>query len=307
MIFKGLFSFMEINKGISPSKVFVSNGDKSYAYLIDFLEARFPSIPKKEWLARMSDGLVFGECGISYFQDASCPVNTYIYYYRRIDREEPIPFQESIIYQDDHLLIADKPHFLPVIPGGHYLKETLLVRLKNKTGIAELTPIHRIDRETAGLVAFSIKPESRGLYQAIFRERKVRKVYEAIAPYLSVLVNKFPIHYQSRIEESDLFIKMHEVAGEPNSDSVIKLIERNGDWARYCLELGSGRKHQLRLHMSSLGIPIKGDSIYPNLKPHVIDGKDFNNPLQLLAKSLSFIDPVTGVEQEFCSRQTLDL
>ena len=298
---------MKINKGISLSKVFVSSGEKSYAYLIEFLVDRFPLVSKEEWLVRMSDGLVLSEDGIPFFQDSPYPSNSHIYYYRRIEHEEPIPFEETILYQDDHLLIADKPHFLPVTPGGHYLKETLLVRLKNKTGISELSPIHRIDRETAGLVAFSVKPESRGLYQGLFRDRKVRKVYEAIAPYLTGLANQFPMKYKSRIEESDVFIKMHEVSGEPNSDSYIELIEKKGDWARYSLELGSGKKHQLRLHMSALGIPIKGDRIYPELKPHVIVGKNFQDPLQLLAKSLAFVDPLSGLEHQFFSHQKLHL
>ena len=298
---------MEINNGISPSKVFISGHEKSYAYLIEFLVARFPSISKEEWLARMSYGLVLSEEGIPFFQDSPCPLNTHIYYYRRVDREEAIPFEEAILYQDDHLLIADKPHFLPVTPGGHYLKETLLVRLKNKTGISELSPIHRIDRETAGLVAFSLKRESRGLYQALFRDRKVHKFYEAIAPYVSGLAKQLPMRYKSKIEESDVFIKMHEVPGEPNSDSFIELIEKKGDWARYSLKLESGKKHQLRLHMSALGIPIKGDRIYPDLKPHVVFGQNFEEPLQLLAKSLAFVDPLSGLEHQFISHQKLHL
>lgn len=298
---------MNSKSGISPSKVFLPQNDLGHQTVLDFLIHQFPTVSKGEWISRLNDGLVFDADRIALEISSPYQPNSFIYYFKRVQSEEPIPFKEEIIYQDDHLLIADKPHFLPVTPGGHYLEETLLVRLKRSTGIDTLSPIHRIDRETAGLVAFSKLPEDRNAYQALFRDRSVNKVYEAIAPYKVDLVNRFPIRYQSRIEESDIFIQMHEVSGTPNSESTIDLIEVDALWARYQLLLKTGKKHQLRLHMSALGMPIKHDQIYPNLKPHVVIGKDFTKPLQLLAKELSFIDPITSFEHCFLTRQTLQL
>jgi len=293
---------MDIKNGVGPSKVFVKNTEKTYSYLIDFLVEKFPQIPKEEWVKRMDQGLVLDEEGLPQDSQAPCQENTFIYYYRNIEIEESIPFQELIIYEDDHLLIADKPHFLPVTPAGHYLQETLLVRLKNRTGIKDLTPIHRIDRETAGLVAFSKRAQDRNLYQVLFRERQIKKTYEAIAPYQEHLKDQFPIKRSSRIEESDIFIQMQEVTGEPNSDTVIQLLEVSKPWAKYQLELGTGKKHQLRVHMNALGMPIKHDKIYPNIVPQPKMGKDFSEPLQLLAKQLSFNDPVTQLVHEFQSQ-----
>lgn len=298
---------MDIKNGVGPSKVFLPNDGRAYVHLIDFLIDQFPAISKDEWVSRMNDALVFNQEGVPQFSDALYQANTYIYYYRRVLDEELIPFDEQIIYQDEHLLIADKPHFLPVTPGGHYLQETLLVRLRNKTGIQELSPIHRIDRETAGLVAFSKIPSERDLYQALFRERQVLKVYEAIAPYLDELKDRFPIHYQSRIEESEQFMQMHEVDGEPNSDTTIHLLEVKSSWAKYQLELGSGKKHQLRVHLSALGMPIQYDQIYPELKPHKRQGHDYSKPLQLVAKQLSFVDPITGQQRDFHSSFSVSL
>ena len=300
-------TIMDIKNGVGPSKVFVKNTEKTYTYLIDFLVEKFPQIPKEEWVKRMDQGLVLDEEGLPQDSQALCQENTFIYYYRIIEVEESIPFQELIIYEDDHLLIADKPHFLPVTPAGHYLQETLLVRLKNKTGIKDLTPIHRIDRETAGLVAFSKRAQDRNLYQVLFRERQIKKSYEAIAPYQEHLKDQFPIKRNSRIEESDIFIQMQEVTGEPNSDTVIQLLAVNKPWARYQLELGTGKKHQLRVHMNALGMPIKNDKIYPNIVPQPKMGKDFSEPLQLLAKHLSFRDPVTQLVHEFKSSFVLSL
>lgn len=298
---------MDIKNGIGPSKVFLPNTGRDQTYLIDFLVDKFPAISRDEWVSRMNDALVFNQEGVPQFSDALYQANTYIYYYRRVQDEELIPFEEQIVYQDEHLLIADKPHFLPVTPGGHYLQETLLVRLRNKTGIQDLSPIHRIDRETAGLVAFSKIPGERDLYQALFRERQVLKVYEAIAPYLDELKDQFPIYYQSRIEESKQFMQMHEVDGEPNSDTTIHLLEVKSSWAKYRLELGSGKKHQLRVHLSALGMPIQYDQIYPELKPHMRQGQDYSKPLQLVARQLSFVDPITGQQRDFHSSFSVSL
>ena len=211
------------------------------------------------------------------------------------------------MYQDDHILVADKPHFLPVTPSGLYLHQTLLNRLKKKTGIQTLSPIHRIDRDTAGLVIFSVKPDERAQYQNLFRDRSVKKIYEAIAPYSDELIRQLPMVYQSRLEESEHFLQMEEVKGEPNADTLIELIQINQPWAKYRLTPGSGKKHQLRCHLNVLNVPIKHDQIYPILTPYQEYDLDVSKPLQLLAKEISFLDPVTKKPRSFMSQKTLEL
>ena len=298
---------MQTPSGLSPSKVFLPQQEERFALLLDFLAHQFPLVSKDEWVSRFRDGLISNAKGVVLDMAAPYEGGHFVYYFKRLAFEELIPFQESIIYEDDHLLIADKPHFLPVIPGGHYIEQTLLTRLKRATGIDTLSPIHRIDRETAGLVAFSKQPEDRNAYQALFREKAVTKVYEAIASFREDSHLIFPIHHCSRIEESENFMQMHEVVGDPNSDSTIDLLEVKEIWARYRLQLGTGKKHQLRVHMSALGLPIKNDQIYPILQAHVTVNKDFSKPLQLLAKELIFEDPVTHLQHQFSSYQALHL
>ena len=232
--------------------------------------------------------------------------NTHLIYFRRLAREPEIPFEEEILYQDEHILVADKPHFLPVTPSGLYLHQTLLNRLKKKTGIQTLSPIHRIDRDTAGLVVFSINPNERAQYQNLFRDREVQKVYEAIAPYSESLHTKLPLTYQSRLEESEHFLQMQEVEGEPNTDTDIELIQKHEAWALYRLCPGSGKKHQLRCHLNALGVPIKNDQIYPALTPYQEYDLDFSKPLQLLAKAIAFQDPFTGETRSFISQRQLE-
>jgi tRNA pseudouridine32 synthase/23S rRNA pseudouridine746 synthase len=221
-------------------------------------------------------------------------------------REPEIPFEEQILFQDEHILVADKPHFLPVTPSGLYLHQTLLNRLKNKTGIPTLSPIHRIDRDTAGLVIFSVNPDERAQYQNLFRDRVVKKVYEAIAPYSDALIKRLPMTYQSKIEESEHFLQMQEVEGEPNTDTLIELIQINQPWAKYRLTPGSGKKHQLRCHLNVLGAPIKHDQIYPILTPYQEYELDISKPLQLLAKEIAFDDPITKQMRSFGSQQKLE-
>ena len=231
--------------------------------------------------------------------------NVHLLYFRRLNREPEIPFEETILFQDEHILVADKPHFLPVTPSGLYLHQTLLNRLKKKTGIQTLSPIHRIDRDTAGLVVFSVNRKERAKYQNLFRDRAVKKIYEAIAPYSENLHQRLPMTYRSRIEESEHFLQMQEVNGEPNTDTYIELIEQINSWARYRLSPGSGKKHQLRCHLNALNIPIKNDQIYPVLTPYQEYDLDVSKPLQLLAKEIYFNDPITKEPRAFISQMSI--
>jgi len=285
--------------GVSPSCVGLPAG--SWPTITDFLLERFPAVTREVWLQRMRDGLVVDEFGVAVTPGRPYRGHMRLYYYRAVDDEPRIPFEEILLYQDEHLVVADKPHFLPVTPSGPYLQETLLVRLKNRLGIDSLIPIHRIDRETAGLVLFSVNPAERNAYQALFRHRTVSKHYEAIAPWRDDL--SFPITRQSRIVEDEPFFRQLEVPGKPNSETCIEVLEIRGDKARYALSPVTGKKHQLRVHMNALGIPILNDRMYPPVE--ATPGDDYDHPLQLLAKSIAFADPVTGQARQFQSRLSL--
>ena len=296
---------MKVNsEGVSASRVYLP-ADQTHSNLLAFFIAQFPHIAESEWVDRFNCGLIQNQEGKSLSANDAYLPNAHLIYFRRLAREPEIPFQECIVYQDDHILVADKPHFLPVTPSGLYLHQTLLNRLKKSTGIQTLSPIHRIDRDTAGLVVFSVNPKERAQYQNLFRDREVAKVYEAIAPYSESLAKQLPLTYQSRIEESEHFLQMHEVQGEPNSDTLIDILEAKEPWARYRLIPGSGKKHQLRCHLNALGIPIKHDQIYPILTPYQEYDLDFSKPLQLLAKEIAFIDPYSGLHRKFTSPQEL--
>jgi tRNA pseudouridine32 synthase / 23S rRNA pseudouridine746 synthase len=294
--------------GVSPSVMTlpVFSADNTPTSLLSFLEHSVHIPADQSWLERMQNALVLSDAGVPLLPGSPYRAGQRVYYYRHVVNEPQVPFTESILYQDAHLLVADKPHFLPVAPTGRYVQETLLVRLKKRTGLNDLVPIHRIDRDTAGLVLFSVLPASRDAYAALFRQRSVAKCYEAIAPFRADL--HFPLVHRSRMVSAASFMQMQEAPGEPNTETRIELLEHRGALARYQLHPVSGKRHQLRVHMLSLGLPICGDAIYPMLTPEPqLDALDYRYPLQLLAQSIAFADPVTGLEHRFSSLQRLIL
>ena len=294
--------------GVGPSVVGLPKDDQSqWRTITDFLTERFPAIPRTTWLQRMADGDVEDEFGVAVTPERPYQGHIRVYYYRDLETEPRIPFDEVILHQDEHLIVVDKPHFLPVTPSGKYLQETVLVRLKRKLGIDTLIPIHRIDRDTAGLVLFSVQPATRDAYQALFRDRAVHKTYEAIAPWRLDLV--FPLTRHSRIVEDKSegrgFMTQTEVEGTLNALTHIQVLEVKGRFAKYQLSPVTGKRHQLRVHMNALGLPILGDGIYPVLTP---EGQiDYENPLQLLAKSIEWLDPIAHTLRRFESQQALHL
>jgi tRNA pseudouridine32 synthase / 23S rRNA pseudouridine746 synthase len=290
--------------GVGPSCVGLPAGP--WSTITDFLVEHFPAISRETWLARIASHQVVDEFGGLVTPERPYPGHLRVYYYRDVPDEPVIPFEESVIFQDEHLVVADKPHFLPVTPSGNYLQQTLLVRLKKRLNIDTLVPLHRIDRETAGLVMFSVRPEDRNAYQVLFRQHAIQKHYEAIAPWRGVLAHPaFPIVRQTRIEEGEPFFRQHEVPGAPNSETHIDVLEIRGELARYALSPVTGKKHQLRVHMNALGLPILNDRMYPPVADTPDD--DYARPLQLLAKSVSFTDPVTGQSRQFESQRSLTL
>jgi tRNA pseudouridine32 synthase / 23S rRNA pseudouridine746 synthase len=307
---------MPVRHGVSPSCVAlpsVKPGTAPWANMLDFLVHRMPTVGRAVWAERLQQGEVLDEQGLAVPPDAPYRGGTRLYYYRAWPNEQLVPFEAVVLHQDEHLVVADKPHFLPVTPGGRYVQQTLLVRLQRQLGLPQLAPLHRIDRETAGLVLLAVNPAERGAYHALFSGHSMRKTYEAIAPVSEALA--WPHTRRSRIVEhpSD-FYRMCETGdgsraiedAEPNSETHIDLLEQRGPWARYRLTPVTGKRHQLRVHMNALGMPIVGDQLYPSVLHGPDDEEDFSEPLRLLAQGIAFTDPITGEERRFASGLSLD-
>ncbi len=247
-------------------------------------------------------GRIVDAAGSPVTRDREYVPGMFVWFHRELPDEVRVPFAVEILYRDDHVVVADKPHFLATTPRGSHVTETALARLRRELGIPALGPAHRLDRLTAGLLLFTVRPEERGAYQSLFRDRRVAKEYEAVAPYDPALA--LPRTVRSRIVKERGVLAAREVAGEPNAESRVELLEHRDGRARYRLTPRTGQTHQLRVHMSALGVPILGDPLYPVVTGPVPAG-DFRRPLQLLARALEFTDPVTGRAHRFVSPRTL--
>ncbi|MEU9975543.1 RluA family pseudouridine synthase [Streptomyces sp. NPDC051014] len=287
--------------GVDPVRVrlpFGTGWETVGAYLVARLSGAAPGAVE----GMLASGLVVGTDGEPVAAGTPYTPGLWLWFHRDLPAEVPVPFALDVVHHDAHLVVADKPHFLATTPRGSHVTETALARLRRELGIPALGAAHRLDRLTAGLVLFTVRPEERGAYQGLFAERRVRKEYEAIAPYDPSLA--LPRTVRSRILKERGVPAAREVEGEPNAETVVELVDRRGDLGRYRLTPLTGQTHQLRVHMSALGVPILGDPLYPVVTGAVPAG-DFRRPLQLLARRLEFTDPVTGAEHRLRSARTL--
>jgi len=275
-----------------PSTLSLPQTNPGVATVLEYLIIKFPYINAQVWRQRITDGKVHCHDGSLITIQSPFQTQQRIYYYREVESEPSIPFKETVIFQDQHILVAYKPHFLAVIPGGIYINECLQNRLRLSTGIGALQALHRLDRVTAGLVIFSVNPDTRRHYHHLFETRQIHKTYQAVAKISdgeSLIGQEWEI--KNRIEKSKPRFHMCVTEGEANSHSVIRCLKQSTEKALFELNPVTGKTHQLRVHMQTLGWPILNDKYYPQLLP--ISKDDYSAPLQLLAKELKFIDPVT--------------
>lgn len=274
--------------------------------LIDFLAAHFSHITLAQWRQRFVQGLIRVENGDTLPVDAPYLAGQTILYYRQVDNEPIIPFKPTILHLDAHLLVVDKPHFLPVTPSGQYVSQTLLAKLRQHYDLQHLevndiSPLHRLDKDTAGVMLLSVNPSSRAVYHQLFANRQIQKTYEAIAPTRTDLM--YPVEVCSRLERGEPFFVTKTADGMPNAQTTIELVQNMGAYSLYRLTPLTGKKHQLRVHMASLGMPLLNDNFYPIVRPN--GSSDFAKPLQLLAKSIAFVDPFTQQPRRFDSQLSL--
>lgn len=304
--------------GVAPSRVWLPQGQ--WRYVGEFLLQRFPHLDSAQMLRRIQQGDIVDAQGQPVHYYTPYRPQQWLWYYRVAENEVPVPFPLPILYADDYLIAVDKPHFLPSIPSGQYLEHTAVARVRKHFNNYEITPLHRLDRETAGVMLFCVQPCYRGAYQALFQSQDIQKEYEAIAPIPAD--RSFPVQVQRRIQGVPGQFLMQCVEGPPNSDTYIELLSQWHDGTsqvgHFRLQPLTGRKHQLRVHMRSLGAPIVNDRWYALNEANAASVEadsaaqndstqttDFKDPLQLLARSIAFIDPISRDYREFRSERTL--
>ncbi|ORW92334.1 pseudouridine synthase [Mycobacterium sp. IEC1808] len=271
---------LPVRDGLGPARVRLSGGP-----VLAELTARFGA-PASEVVD--ADGDPVDETTV-------LPAGSFVYLYRQLRDEVPVPYEIPVLHQDDDIVVVDKPHFLATMPRGRHVAQTALVRLRRELGLPDLSPAHRLDRLTAGVLLFTTRREVRGAYQTMFSRGLVSKVYLARAAVDPALV--LPRVVRSRIVKRRGVLQAFCEPGAPNAETLVELLADGV----YRLTPRTGRTHQLRVHMASLGVPIEGDPLYPNVIDVAPD--DFSAPLRLLAQRIEFVDPLSGVRREFVSRR----
>jgi tRNA pseudouridine32 synthase/23S rRNA pseudouridine746 synthase len=282
------------------SRLYLRKLDSPPATILDHLIAHFPNVSAETWRERIERGRVTLEDGGLLRADAVYQHGITIYYEREAAAEPPSTESETILYRDAVILVADKPHGMPVTPGGEYVERSLLFRLQESTGVEALSPIHRLDRETAGLVLFSVNAQTRADYHRLFAKATIAREYLAIAQLPHTPQRHWRV--ETRIEDGTPWFVQRIVDGIVNAVTVIELLAVSGNLGLFRLTPKTGKKHQLRVHMASIGAPILGDPFYPRLR----DKQAGDPPLQLLAHRLMFIDPLNGAPRDFKSTRTLE-
>lgn len=300
---------LPVRDGLNPTRLQFPHG-QDWRTVGEFLFARFADdAPRLQ--EKFASGEVVDELGRPYSADSPYVAGALAFLYRDPPVESRVPFDVEILHRDDNLLVVDKPHFLAVTPRGAYVQETVLVRLRQELGLPELSPAHRLDRPTAGVLVLTVRRSARRTYQELFAQRTVHKVYEAVAPVRAGL--DLPVTVRSRIEKQHGVLQAVELEGDPNAESLVELIaplaprsaSPDADLGLFRLTPKTGKTHQLRVHMASLGMPIANDNLYP--VPYEVALDEYANPLQLLARSLAFTDPITGEHRTFTSQRALAL
>jgi tRNA pseudouridine32 synthase/23S rRNA pseudouridine746 synthase len=292
--------------GLPASRTALTQG--TWSTMWDFLLARFPFLSPADLAERLALGKLVTDAGVAIRADTPYQSGGYLWYYREVPDEVPVPFEVRILYQDAVLLVVDKPPFLPTAPVGQFVHETVLSRLRRDGQFTDIAPIHRLDRETRGVMLFCLQQQHRAAYQTLFASRDICKTYEAIAP-LVFPEKGWPHHKTSCLLPSPqhFFTMQEDPNGQPNTETLMTLLETRGAWGRYELMPKTGKKHQLRVHMAALGAPILNDDWYPSVTTGAHEGlTDFSRPLQLLAKRIQFTDPLTGEPRDFSSQLSLD-
>ncbi|MGX5358470.1 pseudouridine synthase [Kocuria sp. KH4] len=295
---------LPLRDGVDPVRVRLPAED-GWGTARDWLLARFPaSAPELEEL--FASGGIVDDAGRPLAPGTPYRPGGSVWYHRALPPEPELPGDLPVLFEDEWLLAVDKPHGLPTTPRGGFVAQSALVKLRRSRSEDRLSPLHRLDRGTAGVLLLCRDPAARGRFQTLFQDRAVAKEYEAVAAHRPGL--GLPRVVESRIVKDRTCLQAREVPGPANARTVVDragapFADAEGEWARYRVRPETGRTHQIRVHLAGLGVPVRHDPLYPQVRP--AGSEDPDRPLQLLARRIGLTHPMTGRPLVLESRRAL--
>nr|WP_246049291.1 pseudouridine synthase [Corynebacterium tapiri] len=311
---------LPIVNGLNPSRARPDVDTTAGEFLTALIDAQRHRHPEDNHIAiqrRFENGEVVDSRGnrLSFISPLNAGQD--MWFYRIPAPEVPVPYEIQTVYEDDRILVVSKPPFLATMPRAQHITETATVRLRRSTGNNELSPAHRLDRLTSGLLLFTKAQQFRGAYQTLFAQRQASKTYVAVARYSEDLATQAPLWWRNRIEKTPGQFQARTGEGPVNAETLLHNVQRlepevesrlqqvhntHGTLGLYTLKPATGKTHQLRLHMHLAGAPILGDNGYPTPLPP--EAEDYSVPLRLCATQLEFTDPVDGTARHFTLPET---
>lgn len=259
--------------------------------VLDFLSSEFQHSTRETWSERLAAGELELD-GQTISEDQRLTAGQRLIWHRPPWTEEPVPLHFEVLYEDADLLAVGKPSGLPTMPGGGFLKHTLLALVRQ--GWPEASPLHRLGRGTSGVVLFSLKAAAAGALLADWREHRIQKLYIALAAGIAA-----QDRYDIRVPIGPVpHAKLREVhaaslAGKP-AHSLATVLERQSESTRFQVEIFTGRPHQIRIHLASIGHPLIGDPLYAPGGSPLPDALPGDLGYLLHAHTLGFTHPRTG-------------
>ncbi|MFC4638809.1 RluA family pseudouridine synthase [Deinococcus hohokamensis] len=261
--------------------------------VLDFLAARYRHSSVDTWAQRLARGEVEVDGRTVQGPELLRPGQT-LKWHRPPWQEEAAPLHFDLLHEDEALLAVHKPSGLPTLPGGGFLEHTLLALVRARFPGA--SPLHRLGRGTSGAVLFARTGQAGAALSRAWREGQVRKVYRAlacgVAPQDKVEITT-PI---GPVPHSRLgAVYAASLAGKA-SRSLATVAERRTDSTLYDVEIFTGRPHQIRIHLASVGQPLVGDPLYgPGGQPlSNLPGLPGDLGYWLHAHTLAFVHPLSG-------------